>query len=950
MPINDFYGPLDWYNPRYQSPRERYGGIGPAPPKSRKTKVYDFLKSLELEELPITRIGKTILDFPFGERDVNPINEIPSASRETNARIGPATTKQRIESNIEDVIDSLGKNIPFLSATVLAGKGAQSARTTARNISKLRKAEAEASRIAKANAIADNAVKVAEQFLPGAPLPLSPIAGTLAKPAQLRAKETWPFLPDRLLPTEGPVKKKLLEPAAKLVGKPSIPYIRQEMRKAGFLPDLQAPKKLEAPKTRFYAGPEGVEDYLSDIKPLDIPLPAINRRKPVTLPPLVQPKITLPSLGRTPFYRGSKTEDSVLGGVEDLWRSRENRLRADSPAGSAIADKIQAYQTDKAGYAGGWEVEFDDITRGIKGKDWDILQQSFETGVPINNPRLENARQAFLKLDTKLSSSAVTNEIKFRKADGTLTNFTPREDYWPHIYEEKFWKDPKNVANALVEKHNIPLDLALKIVARAKENGGRLILEPELVNKAMAKRMGIKLKDFQHSRVLDLPGYRIDKGAYKIHIRDMADRIAAKQQFGDMDIAGKVGKDEFATLMDGMNKKNEMTRLLVQYFDREGIVPNKGMNKASNALMLASTIKNLPMFALTNLQQLAAIASTNTMGGMYEAAKTAIPFTKAATRRLRTGLQSGASTLVHSPELQGNYSIEGKVGDTVSSVYGISRGERYNRSLAAVAGERTATDLHVRLLKDPTNDALRNRLERLTLTPANQLLAQKSLTARQLDRAGYTMSIQTQGHMGKFELPAAATGGKYEGLKNLGGQFRKYPYGQAKLFIDSLVQNPVQTLTAGTAAYLAAGEGVGVVKDAKRALVDSIINKRDFSRAWDEQRKNRGSIGLPRVGKALTEGWQYGIPTDLAWDIIAGRPLASLTPPIAEMITSAALAANRAVTNKTKKKRRDAGIDYVSQWAIPFGRDIVAARKKKTGNGLPPLPSLSGLPELPEGW
>lgn len=933
----------DWARPSYAS-RPIYTTV----PNVNMSSFYNQMLP-DIIPSDFKRLGMEPLDLEDDPRNWGKLDQLKMLSKGTELGGGildalyRGNTKEEEGWKISGVPDFPGKVLKGTKAVAAAAKRAGRRKAAATKLE---------------NKVVQSIVE--QSRIPGASKPLEPVAGTLPIEAQVRQQNSNPLfgtVPNRLLVTEGPVKRNLLEPAAKTVSRPSLPYIRQEMRGAGYISDPFAPKQLPSPNARFYAGNQGILDAknpvpvsmrgLADITPIKQAPNPLPEFPDLPTPPPVTPSIgkMLPRIGRTPFYKGTGF------GTEDAWRSIENQLRVHGgPAGNEIADRYIAYQIEKGNRAGRWETKYNKIVAGIKDNspEWLAIQNGLESQTPLADARLEKVRKRLVQLDKEMVAEAQKAKLKLRDPEGNIIPFVPHEGYWPHIYDPEFWKNSENIAKAISANQKITIEDARKIVNAAKDRGGRLILEPERLGKESAARFGEKIKPFQLPRLSEDLSYRRDMGAYKIHIRDMAERLASKEFFGDLDIAGNPKVDEFAALIDALGpKKNQLKQSLVKLFERQGIPPREDINKTANFLMTLSTMKNLPKFMLTNLAQNIGTVSKSTSGGIWEAAKTAVPFTKAAKRRLKVGLQSGATTLVHSPEMQQATGATNKFGEALSKVYGISTGERYNRSLAAVAGRRTALDLFERLKRNPTNDRIRNRIEELTMTSARELLAQPSLTRKQLDRAGGMMSIRTQGHAGKFELPPLWTGGEYEGVKNLALQFKKYPYVQVNLLANSLARNPLQTAAVGSLGYLGAGEAIGAVKDAGKAAIDSLINDKDPGRSWEKIREARGE-GLPRLGKGLSESWQYGLPADIFTDLSLtyGRdPLKWATPVSADMLADA-WTKGLFPSGKTKRSRRNQRLRYAAQWIPYVGREVEYALKPRSASsvlpdiGLPPLPSV----------
>jgi hypothetical protein len=754
--------------------------------------------------------------------------------------------------------------------------------------------------------------------VPGSPSTLTPGLGIRPKSAQERTAGNFPFLPNRVLgQTEGTAKSQIGALAPEnLAGRVPEKSPIVKAREAGYVADPYAQKQLAA---------QGVPSH-PELPPNFRPGGPV--RPPTDLPPMaldefyknppVQPP-QLPSLGRKPLIDYGQ---SKVGTELSRWaQSIENRFRNAGPAGEKVADFYRAYRTDKGVIGGNWESQYNDILSEIPKGQFEQVRAGLETGQPLANPALEAARLKMAALDKEMVDAALKAQLKLRGETGKpLVPFTPHENYWPHIYPPEFWDDSANVANALAKKYNLPIEVATDVVGRASVNGGKLVLESERIGKEMAERFGPQLKGFQHGRELNLEGYRTDPDAYRIHIRDMADRLSAKKYFGDLDIAGKPGEDAFATLIQQAKGPDDIKQLLVRVFNREGKHPTAGATKVANAVMTASTLKNLSMFFWNNLVQNAALVSQGSIKGLAKG----IASIPRRAMRLKSGLEGGALNPVHSDAISGLEGATNKVSRATNQAFSISRGEIFNRSLSSVVGRGTAESLHAEFLRNPNNARVRAQLEKLTMTTGEELLQQKTLTKLQLDRAAGVMSEATQGRAQSFDLPYHWTGGSSAPYKNLALQFKKYPFVQAKLFVNAMAQNPAQTLLAGVPAYYAASEGIQAGKDAKRAAVASIGSPKTFGQAWKEEREKHGS-GLPRVASVLANSWMVGLPTDIMQGAVTKGGLVKAAVPVsASDVQDLFNAGIGAATNKTAKTRQEAWQKEINKMIPYIGRDINA--------------------------
>jgi len=907
MPFNpNFYGPTDWYDPSYRvTPRMK----APTIRQRLSSKFEDLMSSIA--EQPVAKVGGALGDlFDKGYRG--------------NTRNDP-------DWKIAGMPD-----VPWAKTSALVNK-LKAARAAGQQEKVLAEVIAK-SKVAPEIPLEIRALR-ANRAKPSSILPdiegtsrvLDPVAGSIPKSAQLRTKETWPYLPNRLLPTEGSVKRGLLEPAAKIVARPSIPYIRQEMRKAGYLPDITAPKQLTSPNARFYAGARGIEDArnpipfgggTADLTPIarasDIP-----NTLPDFTPPPIKPIASPLGGGRKPLIPNAKGN---IGSTLQDWgyRSITDKINADSRAGQLAADLITTTRLQEERLAGSLKLASRKNRASIV-KDpekWDEFVTALDTGMQAR-PEVQKFVDIEKAALANFGSRAEASGMGFKTPEGTLLKFQSRENYWPHQYGDDFYKNPEVQIAALSKRYGITVEEANKIIIRSKEHGGRLIPENEAVRKRMAE-FGERYISPQHTRELDLPGFLRTPEALDRHYTNMSKRIVEAENFGPMDIADN--KSPLGSLLAQTTDEPSIRAYMERILGREihPNVPKSKAAKAASTILKGEAAVHLSLFPISNAQQLAAIPLKTGIG----------PFVKSLYRKVidRTGVRErafggGAMEAADTDALQ---EMGGK--STVNKTFGMSRSERTVRSAANEAGQIHVNDLFNDLKRNPTNDRIRNKIEDLTRTPSNQLLTQDALTQEQIDLAGARLSETTMGRAQPMDLPYAWSGGPGANLLLL---FKKYGYRQAHTMLNAIKENPVKNVPLALLGFGIAGEVAGDIKATIRGSIAGTIKSGEpIEGAWEEIKKRGQWMKLsknPTINRMVdnySQAWLLGLPADALsavarsdkdlWKFLGGPVLGDLV----DIFTGTA----EALTTGNASKLANKGVR-----SIPYiGSGLAATMKKPT--------------------
>lgn len=475
------------------------------------------------------------------------------------------------------------------------------------------------------------------------------------------------------------------------------------------------------------------------------------------------------------------------------------------------------------------------------------MQQPDPTYVAQIDPMVRLALDVVRDIDNKFTERVKASGLHLKTSTGELLPFTGKEHYWPRMYDPSLFADKP------------------ALLARLIKQG----MAPEAAKKAVdnSRRFGERLIDPQNQRVLDLPEHRKDLGALLKHYDDMAHRVVGSEVFGVKDIADP--NTPISQLVANTKDPSRVTKILTEYLDRESGVAAYEADLVKKVTKF-TTAYYLSKFALTNSNQLAFVPVVTNFTSTAKALKTFIKNPRKAWSEAE-GMGALQTVLQESMREVGGESF-------ISKAYLIKASEGANRTISAIAGKHYVTDLFNKFQRNPGNVKLRKTLEDLTLTNADDLLAQGALNDKQIAYAGTRVAEKTQGRAQSIDLPYNWDKSPYMNLLLL---YKKFAFVQGRLIKSALKNDdslPFISKDGGVninprnAALLAglfqmSGEATG---DAKAAI------KGMFSGNIPEQVKARGEhLGMNgpmnRIVQNYIDSMFLGLLGEVAQSVRGGK-------------------------------------------------------------------------------
>lgn len=610
---------------------------------------------------------------------------------------------------------------------------------------------------------------------------------------------------------------------------------------------LNPPTRMKAPSTNQTVMDALIPSHLkSQIRGVETGLPIGNQLTPDATPVVPEaapvkpikkkkaPKDRNPALDKA-AEAGPELADAVAkvkatrgvkaGVIDPLFKSGTAILDDLGDSGKELSRLLKRTRAEGSIEAGTMSNRARKIIDDVDDKDFDAIVDIIEGKITTNNPTLNAKATELSSILDELGTLAEGSGMEMSNPSGQVFPFKKADKYFPHIFEDGFFdKNKDNIVNSLIAKGMSPKEAAF-VVQQSIEKGPRLISP-------------------QHMRSLNLEGYRRDKGAIYKHIDDMHNRIAQAKNLGARDIGDA---DSPISKLIAASKDPDRAKKIVEA--QLGRVPHdKSMQEFAHTVNKIEATAKLPLFAISNMSQAAA------------------PLLRGSVKSFAKGVadtfkgkdfaeESGALQSVLRSAFQ---EMGGESG--ISKVYGMSKSEKFNRSISANTGRYEVDSSFAKLKKDPTNTTARKRLADLLLEDPDTVLKQEKLTDKQIKMAGFRMSEITQGITDPMDLPPIWSS---HPLLKIPTMFKRFAFQQTKIIRDAVNENKMRNVPLAFALYQAMGEGVG---DIKAGISGAISGE-----GAEEKIRARGEMP-ERMLKNMADGFAFGILTDLIGSLSPENP------------------------------------------------------------------------------
>lgn len=460
-------------------------------------------------------------------------------------------------------------------------------------------------------------------------------------------------------------------------------------------------------------------------------------------------------------------------------------LRKMGPSAHELARKVDAINNLSEIEAGIAVANLRNATRLFSKEEKISLWRSLDLGDTPINAKVRKVSQATREeLDT-MAGQAFDVGLETSRKDGGSKPFTTREDYFPryvdrkkvldripelerHLVETKQASQAKvsRVLRAYIDRHSTPRFGHM-------ERGRELDLPPEFYNTDP-----IEVISTYYYR-----GYR---------------RLREAEHYGPNDeLLEKLLIAIPSEGGDGIYASRLMSRI------RGTEIRDP---RAGQASVIVRTLQT-PLLASAQMINLSQSAATALRTSAMSTARAIIETT--LTKRAMSkdfALRAGATLDSTMSEIAMQYG--GRLSRMYLKLSGFSWTERLNRTIGAVAGKHHAEWLVSRLVKNPSNKAVRTELRTIGIDPTAVLSNGGKLTDMDYFRAAQEVVNQTQFRARPGDLPlwTSSPAGR------VAFQFKQFAFNQTKLVKDRLVKqwitNPefaLRNAVTGTASYKVGG-------------------------------------------------------------------------------------------------------------------------------------------------
>ncbi len=343
-------------------------------------------------------------------------------------------------------------------------------------------------------------------------------------------------------------------------------------------------------------------------------------------------------------------------GLGMIWDRSRNVISRQGTAGKELADRLVKWREGAERQAGSWVHQIPTV-RGLNKTEFNNFVDVAEAkSVPIN----AKVQQAFTEwADVR---DQIADDAKMR---GVLSGY--RSDYFPHSW------DPKDLQKLLGDKNQ---RLAV-LQGMVKSGKAHTLEEAQKILYHIDEQIRTqKSSNLEMERILeDVPGWKRDLHSLLGYVEDAAKRISYADQFG-------VNHEKVNQLLVKITKSGHDAVAAEQAFKMAA--GGGGHSNVVDAIRAANVFTKLGLGALTNVAQ--SVNTATVTGGLRTLMNT--PRAAFSKEAKEFAVESGVtldSTIAALREGGGIVTGMAKIGAP-----GFNNVERFNRTLAAVAGRDMA--------------------------------------------------------------------------------------------------------------------------------------------------------------------------------------------------------------------------------------------------------------------
>ena len=557
-----------------------------------------------------------------------------------------------------------------------------------------------------------------------------------------------------------------------------------------------------------------------------------------------------------------------------IGEAQETTLKSFGQGGEELALAAQQSTADSFGFSGKQTAAIRRALAPIKDdkKKQQVLETAIdhiERGTTSTNAAVKRLMEVYRANDMIGTNLYKQSGLLMKNLAGESVPFQPRENYWPHKFDDKtVQKNRPQILAAMMEPD--------------PTTGKAMTLEQAEMALLKGKKTGYGFLDELHARRGDIKGYRKDVDVIKGHYIEMARKAFNDKVFGQIGEKGSFIQDRLDRISQeyGPEARIKAEQIMERYLNKD--LPTFDatlMGDIASGMSRLEAITKLGMSTVGNL-----LGGTAMVGSRARMTTMARAFAESVTAAGR----NAAEEMGVLGSLWRDSAQDVGYGSDVSRIYGIAGTEKHLRTFSGLAGKHEANTL----FKEIKSGAFRSenkikQLQDLILEPdMKKVLQQNELSPLQIDRAANRMTDLTQGRADPMNLPRAWS--HPNPMVNVVFQFKKYAWIHSRNLKDAIKRNPA-AIPRMAGLLLAAGEGVADI----RSLVSGKERPEDLQDRLIDNLAN--SYGAGYVGDLWTAATQD------TWQEAMGR-LAPLGPASTD-ITKAVWAAGQGATGMFDEER-----------------------------------------------